>query len=517
MRPKTEAVPSRGATDERRSIATNTAFAFLVQFLSSVFTIGLTLFLVRALSPHGYGVLVLASTIAGFLLLPADFGVTQSTARFVAQYYEKKPLVAVIVANALKLKLLLTGGACVLLLATAGKLASLWGNPELAWPLRAMAIALFGQSVMGLLCGVANAQGRIDLNLRVYLTESVVETFFAVILVLAGAGAAGAAAGKAAGYIAATVIAVLMTVGLVGRSAVSLRVESNGWMRTIARYGGALILVDSAFVLFDQIDVVLIAALLSTTAVGIYAAPLKLVSFLMLPAAAISAGVAPRLATEAGREAEKSAFLRAVRLIAVFQGFFIAPLLVWATPIVDVLLGADKYGRSIAVLRAFIPFVFFSGFGILFSITANYLGQARRRIPVALLTVLINLGIDLTLIPRIGVVAGAIGTDVAYVFYTLAHGWICTRIIQIPLRPMLAPLISVGFASAAMAGSLVVFGTGHLSVGRIILGGIIASVVYLVIACLTHGIRVVEIRGALQYVVWNIRRAKARLRLSLTS
>ena len=40
-------------------------------------------------------------------------------------------------------------------------------------------------------------------------------------------------------------------------------------------------------------------------------------------------------------------------------------------------------------------------------------------------TVLINLGLDVALIPRVGVVGAAIGTDVAYLLYVPAHFLIC--------------------------------------------------------------------------------------------
>ena len=38
-----------------------------------------------------------------------------------------------------------------------------------------MALVIFGQSAMTLLCAVATALGRVDLNLWVYVTESLVE------------------------------------------------------------------------------------------------------------------------------------------------------------------------------------------------------------------------------------------------------------------------------------------------------------------------------------------------------
>jgi O-antigen/teichoic acid export membrane protein len=44
------------------------------------------------------------------------------------------------------------------------------------------------------------------------------------------------------------------------------------------------------------------------------------------------------------------------------------------------------------------------------SLSVKYLGHARKRLPIAVGAVLVNLVINLILVPPIGVVAGAIGT-----------------------------------------------------------------------------------------------------------
>ena len=67
------------------------------------------------------------------------------------------------------------------------------------------------------------------------------------------------------------------------------------------------------------------------------------------------------------------------------------------------------------------PFAFLLGFGTILSMTANYLGRARPRIAVAVITTAINFIVDIILIPVIGIVGGAIGTDVAYTLYAPAH------------------------------------------------------------------------------------------------
>ena len=165
--------------------------------------------------------------------------------------------------------------------------------------------------------------------------------------------------------------------------------------------------------------------LLNPTAVGLYSAPLRLLPLVQLPAMALSAGVSPRMAQGRG-QASTATFVAALRYIGILQAALIAPLLVWATPIAHILFGPG-YAGSADVLRAMTPFAFLLGFGTILSMTANYLGRARLRIAVAVITVAINFVVDIVLIPRIGIVGGAIGTDLGYTLYAPAHLWICKQ------------------------------------------------------------------------------------------
>jgi hypothetical protein len=67
------------------------------------------------------------------------------------------------------------------------------------------------------------------------------------------------------------------------------------------------------------------------------------------------------------------------------------------------------------------------------------------------------------LIPEIGVVGAAIGTDVAYVVYAGAHLWLCHRLLGLPLKPLAATGARALVAAGVMAAVLVLVGTESLS------------------------------------------------------
>ena len=113
------------------SISRNTAFAFATQLTSAAFTAGVTLYLVRALGPSGYGVFALAVAIGAMLVLLADLGVTQSAERFIAERRSQPGAVAALLGDALRLKLIAAAVACGALFALAGPIADAYGEHDL--------------------------------------------------------------------------------------------------------------------------------------------------------------------------------------------------------------------------------------------------------------------------------------------------------------------------------------------------------------------------------------------------
>ena len=116
-------------------------------------------------------------------------------------------------------------------------------------------------------------------------------------------------------------------------------------MRQILAYSGALLIVDGLFRTFAQIDVLLIGLILGGgRAIGLFDLPMQLAWFLHYPAGAVSTAVAPRLARSPGTEPAIETFTDAMRWITALQGIFLAPIIVWAEPIMTTLLG-PKYTR----------------------------------------------------------------------------------------------------------------------------------------------------------------------------
>jgi O-antigen/teichoic acid export membrane protein len=481
------------------SIPRNAAYQFAIQVSTASFTAVLTIFLARHLGPGEFGVFSLAIGIGSIVALVSDLGISHSVARFVAERRTELGAVAKLVAGAVRLKLVLAGAVSVVMALLAGPVANAYHEPALAWTLRAMAIAVFGQGVMTFFSSVFTGLARTSASFRMVFSESAVETGASIAIVLAGAGAAGAALGRGIGYLVGAGLGGLTAARMLSRRTRSEDEAPGVGMRRIIRYASAILVIEGAFVLFTQIDVLVIGAVLSASAVGLFQAPLRLITFLAYPGFSLAGGVAPRMAADSAEGPRVDAFTRSLRYLLILQAAMVPPILVWAGPIVQLALGS-AYGESADVLRALAPYVFLSGFAPLLSLSVNYMGEARLRVPIAIVTVLINFGIDVVLIPRIGIVGGAVGTNVAYAIYVPAHLWVCRRMVDVPLRPLAVTGVRTGLAAVVMAGVLVLFGTSRVAVPLLIVGALAGLLAYLVVLVALRELSPGEVRAGGRFV-----------------
>lgn len=473
------------SSDPAESIRRNTFFGLLVQLSGAVLTGALTLFLVRALGPDDYGVFVLAVSIGSMVLLASDFGISQSAARFIAERRRESGTIGDILSDAFSLKLAASFLVSVGLFALAEPIANAYGTDDLVWPLRLVSVAVLGQSMLQLFAGAFEALGRNSIGFRLALSESAIETSTSIALVLLGAGVTGATAGRAIGFCAGALIGLVLAARLIRPGRIKLgRAPRWGYGR-IAGYAGALFVIDGAFALFTEIDLLLIGALLDTEDVGLFGAPLKLTALIMYPGLALAAGVAPRLARGEGQEPNVRALEASMRLLVLLQVMFAGFMLVWADPIVEIALGGD-YEESVDVLRSLALFVVLIGFAPLLSIGVNYLGEARRRVPLAIATVLVNAAIDVVLLPEIGIIGAAIGTTVATAIYVAGHLWICKDLLDIDLGAFALSFARALVAFAALCGVLLLFGTAGIAIPLLIAGAVAAVAAYVAVLVLTR-------------------------------
>jgi O-antigen/teichoic acid export membrane protein len=472
-------------------VGRNTLFSFATQMFTAAGTAVLTLYLVRALGPAEFGLFSIAVSLSSLLTFPADLGITHSAARFIAERRHDPREVAAVIATAGRLKFALGGLISVLLFALAGPIASAYGEPSLDWPIRWISIVVLSATMMSYYRYAFSSVRRVSVGFKIVAFESVAETGASVLLVLLIGGAASAAAGRAIGFTWGFLVALVLTYRAYGRSAFARPREHGVSRKRLLKYAGALMIIDAAFTLSVQVAPLMIAGFLGAAAVGVFQAPAKLIVFLQYPGISIANAVTPGLA---GPDPDVRTFSLSLRHIIVFQALLMAPVIVWAGPITQLLLGPG-YEQSADVLRALSPFIFTAGIAPIVALGVNYLGEARLRVPISILDVVLEVGLTALLLPTVGLLGAAYATDVGALLYVPLHIYILKRMIDLPLRPLALSVVRSLAAAAAMALVLLACGTHDLSLVDWIVGTVGGLAVFAAVLLVTRQVTLDELRA----------------------
>jgi O-antigen/teichoic acid export membrane protein len=492
-----DAAPERGtdgAGVPDAGVVRNTLLQLATQLAGAVFTGGLTLYLVRALGPSGYGLYALAVSIGGLIVLPAGLGLPMSIGRFLADHRTDADQLRAILALGIRLQVPVAVLASVALFAAAGPIAHAYQDPGLLWPLRWVALSVAGQALFSFVAAVSISVRQARVGLWMAVIESAAETSSAIVLVLVGAGAAGAALGKTIGYCVAGVAGLYLAVRLLGGPRGGPAGARRVGARAVMGYAGVMFVVDLGVSAIAQVDVLLIGAVLSSAAIGSFSAVMRLLVVAGYLGAAVSGGVAPRLSLSGGSP-DTVAFNQALRYLIIAQGLVIAPMLVWSRPIVDLLLGPG-YRNAADVLRVLTVYAFVSAPSALISVSVTYLGEGRRRVAIVLGTLLIGAVSIFVLLKALGLVGAAIGDDIIVVVYLAAHVWICSRLITIEVRKLALAAARTALAAAGMALPMLAIGTGSLTAIGWVAGLVAGLAAYAAVLLLTREVSAGELRAA---------------------
>ncbi len=471
----------------------NTALQLGTQLTGLVFTSSLVLFLVRELGPTGYGIYSLAANIGALLVLPAGLGLPMAIGRYVADHRHDRSQIRALLRLGLRLQLPIWLLGAAGLAAAAGPIAAAYHEPHLAEPLRWAGLAMLGQTSYNYLVSASTSVRRSGIGLAMAISESAVETFTAIALVLSGASAAGAMFGKAAGYLVGAGLGFYLVRRLIGHGRTG---RASVGVRTLLGYAGATFVVDLGFGMIVTTGSILIAAILGPSAVGNFSAVRRLLVVLGYVGSAVAGGVAPRLSH--GSEGPDSGALNgALRFLILVQGLTVAPMAVWASPIVRLLLG-PRYHSAGEILRVLTLYSFAMAPSGVLALSITYLGAAYRRVAVMAATLGVGLLATYVLLRTVGVVGAAIADDLVAVVYVALNLRVCAELVKLDLRPLAATLVRVLLAAAVMGGVLWAFGTARLSPLDWVAGSLLGLIVYAVVLIAVHEVTIAELETAAQ-------------------
>jgi O-antigen/teichoic acid export membrane protein len=248
---------------------------------------GYNLLCIRWLGPRDYGDVAALTTLSTIVLLPL-LGVQAALAREVSMYHAhgNEHAIAALLRLTLRRTLVLGGAAALALAGLAPAISSLLGISQTASTVSAVVLTFVGSFfplLQAFLQGLERF-GRIALALAVY---GLGRPLFAIPILLAGFGVAGAIASGVVSALVGTLILVLALTALLTQRTAGARIRLTGFWPVIFGL--------FAFTVLTNADVVVAKAFLNETEAGTYASA-SLVGKVaaLLPAAVIAPVLLPR-------------------------------------------------------------------------------------------------------------------------------------------------------------------------------------------------------------------------------
>ncbi len=406
-------------------------------------TLMLTAALGRYLGDSGFGVLYLALAFTGIFGVLVDFGLQPLVTREVARRPE---LAAQYLLYAFAVKLSIWVLSFIAIVATAQAL----GYP----PQTRTVLAIYGltmgvQSVSFLFGAVFRGLERLGPVSVATVLEKVVNLALGLGLLATGAGVVTIAWVALAGALA----------GLVWQAALLLPRLELRRLRWEPAFARGLLAATAPFAVYWflgnvywRIDAIMISKLASEGAVGAYGAAYRLFdTMLFLPNIVAASVMMPVIARLAGtsREPARIALEKGLNLLLLAGIPIACGTVVLASPVLDFVYGRPEFQDGTTAMQAL-------GVGILVLYVNSALGWAllsldmeRRLLAIPAVALVINVALNLVMIPRWGGGGAAVATVLCELFMGAAY----LRLVPRDLRPWRS--LKVAFRAAGAAAGMV--------------------------------------------------------------
>ena len=403
------------------------------------------------LTPDEYGLLYLVISIIAVVQLVADLGLARSAARYVSEHKESAPsTVPFILRTSIRYRLALIGTVLVALVLGRDLIAGVLDEPELSTLLLIGALYMVFQSMYAYYLTIFQGFNRVDLSATIEVINNVTRLVFVVALAALGLGVAGALFGYVAGAILGAVVG---SVYLYRRYR---SYDDGGGDRSlrnrILKYSVPLTATNSATMIDNRLDTILVAYFVNPVAVSYYVLSKQISEFVLVPATSLGFSVSPTYGEQKANDSlEQAARIYETTLEYVFLLYIPAAvgIVLVAEPALTLIFGS-AYAGAAPVLQVFAVYLVFHAVTKVTTNGLDYLGRANARAVARGSTAIANAGLNVVLIPIYGAAGAAIATVITFGIYTLANVYVMHSELSLDLVRIARSLVLTAAIGGAM-------------------------------------------------------------------
>ncbi|MFP4197797.1 MAG: flippase [Methanomassiliicoccales archaeon] len=472
---------------EGRSLIRKTGVIGASNIITSASALILVPILTKSIPVEDYGVWVVFMATVTLVPRVTLFGLPGALARFLPARRDDPKAVRDLFYSSASLVLLAAGSATVLLLLLSGPIASAILKNDILIA-QTLAVVVLLEAVVSLIQGYYRAFLKTKTHFMITTSRTVLEIAFVSSFVLLGHGIVGAVLG----VLAARVVLIVPTMALVVRE-IGLERPDLGHLTDLLRFGVPTMPAGLSEWIVKSSDRYLIGFLLGAAFVGYYSPAYTLGDLIVMMVAPIAFVLTPALSRyydenkmdRVRRTLQKS--IRYYLLLAIPAAFGVSLLSETLLEIISTsAIASNAYLITPIVALAAILLG-------LFKIFSNVIMLIKRTKVIGSIWIAmagLNLIINFTMIPVVGIVGAALSTLLAYGGAFVLMVFVSSRHIKVSIDH--AFILKSVLASVAMSGIIVLWGAQGLTW---VLLEILACIgVYFSVLYLVGGIDKEEIR-----------------------
>lgn len=411
-----------------------------------------TLIIARVLGPVGFGAVSLGRTtmtlVSTLLLVGLDTGIGRYLPRGDGEGYRRGVLV-----SAAQIALPLSIGGGLLLSLSAPLLATtVFSDPSLTPVLRVFGVAVPFAAVMKLAIGTVQGSQKALPKVLVRNVSQPLTRFLGIAAVLALVSGAGRVVGIAWAYVLAYAVAAGVGVYFLARLTPLFSGGSYEPMRReLLAFSAPLALTMVMTVLLSDLDTVMLGALGTTGAVGVYNVVYPLAELLVVALSSFAFVFMPIL-SELDAEGARGEMRRIYQVIAKWVAVATLPVfllfLVFPETVIGLTFGPAYRDGSLALSVLAVGFFVHATAGLnVNALTA--IGRTRIVLYDNVTVTALNAGLNLLLIPRYSFLGAAITTTISYLTLNVLYSAQLYRATGI--QPISAAMARSGLAAVVPA------------------------------------------------------------------
>lgn len=380
-------------------IARNTGATVLIRGLFGITRIFLLLLIAKRFGPTDFGRLSLVLSLVEIVRVIADFGVDMVTIR---RFSVNRLLSERLLGNTLTLKLIS---------ATAGYIASMTGfwliyhNPEGLKILLIVGTSLYTSLMLNAFVSYFQA----NLNMSSIISSSLVSAISYISLTLFGLYSRWSLISLAAIIPASELINLLITARIYGRgSSMTLRLNKK-IVLSLLKEGLPVAIGGIAVVLYSRLDNLMLGWFLGERGVGEYAASYRLTEPFLLIFSSLSLSLYASMSQYGkGLDATKArqTMFRIITIVSAFSSTAAILLTLFSGQIIGLI--SHEYASSAAVLQILSISIVFKAINAQLTAFINSRGRYSLITLVAIINLIVNIVLNLLMIPNYGIMGAAI-------------------------------------------------------------------------------------------------------------